>query len=158
MDTTVLVDGITQKESRIDKTYFKTFPGIIKLAEIALTIICLVMVSSWFRFILCIIFILTLICTSAHLFRIRKKIKKWALIEFYVTGVVTGLFVVGMVTQFLSLHFVDGIFSAISCLAYAVGTYLLYREQRSEVLEASGVTEVVESNFNRTIQNIPVFH
>lgn len=158
MDTTTLVDGITLKESRIDKNYFiKTFPGVLKLLEIVLNVICLIIISGWFRFILCITLILTLICASVYLFKIRKKIKKWVMFEFYVTGVVAGLFVIGMVLQFISFHFVDGIFSCITCLVYAVGTYLAYREHRSEVLQASGVTEVVESNFNKTIQNIQVF-
>lgn len=157
MDTTTLVDGIAQKQSRIDKSYFKTFSGILKVTEIVLTIICLILVSTWFRFILYLTLILTLVCSSVYFFRLRNKIKRWTFIELYVTGTVAGLFVIGMAIQFLLLHFVDGILSCVAGLVYSVGTYMLYRDFRSQILEKNGVAEVVESNFNRTVQKITVF-
>lgn len=156
MDNKNLIGGIAQKESRIDKCYFKTFPGVIQLAQLGLSTICIIIVSSWFRFILGIIIVMSLICISMHAFRLKKKFKKWILIEFFATGVMAGLFFIGMVTQFLFLHFIGGIFCSVGCLAYAIGTYLLYRLQRNEVLEGSGLTQIVENNFNRSIQSISV--
>lgn len=151
MDTTTLVNEISQRESRIDKSYFKTFSGIIKLTEIVLTVICLILVSSWYRFILCITLIVTLVCCCIYFFQLQKKIKKWALIEFYVTGTTAGLHVIGMATQFLLLHIVDGIFICVVSLVYAVGTYLLHREHKLQL------PEVVGNNFSNTVRETQVF-
>lgn len=73
------------------------------------------------------------------------------------TGTTAGLHVIGMATEFLLLHIVDGIFICIVFLVYAAGTYLLHREQKSQLLDMKDLPEVVGNNFNKAVREIQVF-
>lgn len=72
------------------------------------------------------------------------------------TGTTAGLHVIGMATQFLLLHIVDGIFIFIVFLVYAAETYLLHRENKSQHLDIKGLPEVVGNNFNKTVRETQV--
>ncbi|XP_073833353.1 CKLF-like MARVEL transmembrane domain-containing protein 4 isoform X1 [Musca autumnalis] len=138
---------------RINIGYFQTVPGIIKLVQFFLGIICLscaspayISATSFFIFVAVISFIATLLWIFAYLLSIREALNvaiNWIFTEFINTGIATILYFIAFIVQLAkwsSYHsssygygsnIAAGVFGLFNFLAYAAGTYFLYLEHKS---------------------------
>ncbi|XP_034934756.1 CKLF-like MARVEL transmembrane domain-containing protein 8 [Chelonus insularis] len=142
--------------------YFKTIPGIIKLVQLVLGIICMACAApayipgtSWFLFVAIVSFIATLIWVFIYLLSIREALKlpiKWILSELINTGIATVLYTIAFIVQLSvwSSHFRNdvfgirssniaaGVFGIFNTIAYAAGTYFLYIEWKNNGSSGTG--------------------
>ncbi|XP_063974838.1 CKLF-like MARVEL transmembrane domain-containing protein 8 [Diachasmimorpha longicaudata] len=145
---TSVIGGIT-----LNIPYFKSIPGIVKLVQVVLGIICMACASpswngaaSWFLFVAITSFIATLLWCFIYLLGIREALKlpiNWLLTELYNTGVIVILYTIAFIVQLAvwggytyhwparSANIAAGVFGVFNTLAYAAGTYFLYYEFKS---------------------------
>jgi hypothetical protein len=129
---------------RFNPLYFRSIPGIIKIVQLILGIICMACGSPgwssghWFLLVAVTAFIITLIWVILYLFSIREVLKlpiNWILTELLNTGIYTALYFTAFVAElawaFTAKYIVAGIFGLFNTLAYAAGTYFLYVEYKS---------------------------
>lgn len=136
---------------RLNVLYFKTIPGIIKLVQLALGIICmacaspaLVGATHWFLFVAVTSFIATLVWCFIYLLSIREALKlpiNWILSELLNTGISAALYMIAFIAQlsvwsaftgaYVSANIAAGVFGIFNTLAYAAGAYFLYVEWKS---------------------------
>ncbi|XP_020286043.1 CKLF-like MARVEL transmembrane domain-containing protein 8 [Pseudomyrmex gracilis] len=134
---------------RLNALYFKTIPGIIKLVQLGLGIICMACASPayigathWFLFVVVMSFISTLIWCAVYFLSLRETLKipiNWILTELLNTAIKTVLYMIAFIAQLSawtalrnsSSHIAAGIFGIFNTLAYAAGTYFLYIEWKS---------------------------
>ncbi|CAH1375766.1 CKLF-like MARVEL transmembrane domain-containing protein 4 [Tenebrio molitor] len=136
---------------KINLEYFKTTPGIIKIAEIILGILCMALASPallsgthFFLFVATTSFIGTLIWVFIYLLGIREALNlpiHWILTELVNTGICTGAYVIAFIVQ-LSIwptsryhyhrgaNIAAGVFGILNAIAYGLGSYLLYIEYK----------------------------
>lgn len=133
--------------------YFKTPPGILKIIELVLGILCMALVSGnhwsgsgWFCFVAVTSFITTLMWSFVYLLSIREALKlpiNWVASELISTGIQTVLYFIAFIVQFASPGHVPGhlygssiaaaVFGMFITVAYAGSTYLLYQEHKGVV-------------------------
>uniref|UniRef100_U5EQZ4 Putative members of chemokine-like factor super family n=1 Tax=Corethrella appendiculata TaxID=1370023 RepID=U5EQZ4_9DIPT len=131
--------------------YFKTIPGILKLVQLILGILCMSLASPaflsgthWFLFVAVSSFIATLLWTFVYLLGIREVLNlpiNWILTELFNTGLATVFYFIAFIVQ-LSVwsgysgyakgaNVAAGVFGIFNTFAYAAGTYFLYLEHKS---------------------------
>ncbi|XP_037936252.1 proteolipid protein 2 [Teleopsis dalmanni] len=132
--------------------YFTTVPGIIKLVQFILGIICMACASpayisatSFFLFVVVISFIATILWIFAYLLGIREALNvaiNWIFTELINTAIATVLYFIAFVVQLAKWssyphsygygsNIAAGVFGLFNFLAYAAGSYFLYLEFRS---------------------------
>lgn len=133
---------------RINIGYFQTIPGILKLVQFFLAIICMACASpaytaatSFFLFAVVVSFIATILWIFAYLLGIREALNvavNWIFTELLNTGIAALLYFIAFVVQLATHHAYDfasnmaaGVFGLFNFLAYAAGTYFLYLEHKS---------------------------
>ncbi|XP_014259061.1 uncharacterized protein LOC106672277 [Cimex lectularius] len=137
---------------RINLPYFRTTPGMVKLLQLLLGIICMACASPalltgthWFLFVAVMSFISTLCWVFIYLLSIKEALTlpiNWILTEVLNTGIITVLYFIAFIIQlsvwssrdsviYRSPNIAAGIFGLFNALAYAFGTYLLYAEWKS---------------------------
>lgn len=136
---------------KINVPYFTTIPGIIKLVQLVLGIICMACVSPaalgashWFLLVVTTAFIATLVWCFIYLLSLREVLKipiNWMLTELLNTSIETVLYTTAFITQLsvwttftgyrVASNIAGGVFAIINTLAYAAGSYFLYIEWKS---------------------------
>lgn len=136
---------------RINIGYFQTVPGIIKLVQFIIGIICMACASpayiaatDFFLFVVVISFIATILWIFAYLLGIREALNlaiNWIFTELLNTGIATILYFIAFVVQLAKWssysghgygsNMAAGVFGLFNFLAYAAGTYFLYLEHKS---------------------------
>lgn len=136
---------------RLNVAYFKTIPGIIKLAQLGIGIIAMACASPayvgathWFLFVAVMAFIVTLIWCFVYLLSIREALKlpiNWIMTELLNTAVKTVLYMTAFIAQlsvwtaahhaYASSNIAAGVFGIFNTIAYAAGTYFLYIEWKN---------------------------
>ncbi|XP_017788780.1 PREDICTED: uncharacterized protein LOC108571290 [Habropoda laboriosa] len=131
--------------------YFRTIPGIIKLVQLALGIICMACASPawvgathWFLFVAVTAFIATLLWCFIYVLSIREALKlpiNWILTELLNTTIFAVLYMIAFIAQLsvwsalsgssTSRNIAGGVFGIFNTVAYAAGAYFLYVEWRS---------------------------
>jgi len=118
--TTGAAPGASVTEINLNLGYFKTFPGILKLVQIILGIVCMALGAPareflrtsianygighnhWFLFVVVTSFILTLLWSFFYLLQLKDSINmtlpfSWLKLEYYYTLVVTVLYAVAFI-------------------------------------------------------------
>ncbi|XP_034240755.1 CKLF-like MARVEL transmembrane domain-containing protein 4 [Thrips palmi] len=133
---------------RININYFKTVPGILKLVQAVLGILCMALASPaylsgthWFLFVVVSAFIATLIWIFVYLLGIREALRlpiNWILTELINTGIMTILYFIAFIVQLAAWspwygyargsNIAAGVFGIFNFIAYAAGAYSLYLE------------------------------
>ncbi|XP_060528480.1 CKLF-like MARVEL transmembrane domain-containing protein 8 [Cylas formicarius] len=138
---------------KINLDYFKTTPGLLKLAELVLGIFCMGLGSPaysggshFFLFVVTVSFIGTLIWVFVYLLGIREAISfpiDWILTELVNTGICTVCYFIAFILQLIAStglypgHFrrgaqiTAGVFGILNALVYAFATYLLHVEWKA---------------------------
>ncbi|KAH0954625.1 hypothetical protein HN011_003513 [Eciton burchellii] len=134
---------------RLNIEYFKTIPGIIKLVQVILGIICMACASPayisathWFLFVVCTTFITTLIWSVVYFLSLREVLKlpiNWILSELIYTVIAAVLYMIAFIAQLSawtaykssSSNITAGIFGIFNTIAYATGAYFLYLEWKN---------------------------
>lgn len=137
---------------QINTGYFRTVPGILKLVQLVLGIICIACASpalmsatDFFLFAVVISFIGTLLWVFAYLLGVREALNlaiNWILTELINTGIAAILYFIAFVIQLTKWssypysngygsNIAAGVFGLFNFLAYAAGTYFLYLEHKS---------------------------
>jgi len=125
--------------------YFRTGPGIIKLVEIALAILCMICTAPswsrgthWFLFVVVTAFVATVLWCFIYVLSLREAVNlpiDWLLTELLNTGITTVLYFIAVIVQFCSIDpnavgatVMGGVFGLINAFVYTVGCFLLYRD------------------------------
>lgn len=131
--------------------YFQTVPGILKLIQLVLGIICMSLASPayiasthWFLFVVVTAFIATLLWTFVYFLGVREVLNltvNWILTELINTGVFTILYVIAFLLQIVNWagisgygkasNITAGVFGIFNTIAYAASTYFLYLEHKA---------------------------
>ncbi|XP_025411213.1 uncharacterized protein LOC112684107 [Sipha flava] len=136
----------------INYNYFKTIPGILKLAQLIIGIVCLALASparlpgtNWFLFVVIISFIATAIWSFVYLLSIREAINfpiNWVLTEFFNTLLLTVLYTIAFIVQlsawsrpyhsyYKNPNIAAGLFGIINAAVYATGVYLIFKDWKT---------------------------
>ncbi|XP_050304840.1 CKLF-like MARVEL transmembrane domain-containing protein 4 [Anthonomus grandis grandis] len=135
---------------KINIDYFKTTPGLLKVAEFILGIFCMGLASPafgggshFFLFVVTVSFIGTIIWIFIYLLGIREALTfpiNWILTELVNTGLVTVGYFIGFILQLITsaglhysyyrrgAHITAGVFGLFNFLVYGFATYLLHLE------------------------------
>ncbi|XP_024870144.1 uncharacterized protein LOC112453569 [Temnothorax curvispinosus] len=135
---------------RLNVSYFKTIPGILKLVQLGLGIICMACASPayisathWFLFVAVMSFISTLIWSAIYFLSLREVLKvpiNWILTELLNTSIKAVLYMIAFIVQLSassafirtsSANIAAGVFGIFNTIAYAAGAYFLYVEWKS---------------------------
>ncbi|XP_058977895.1 uncharacterized protein LOC101899997 isoform X2 [Musca domestica] len=137
---------------RINIGYFQTVPGIIKLVQFFLGIICMACASpsyisatAFFIFVAVVSFIATLLWIFAYLLGIREALNvaiNWIFTELLTTGISGLLYFISFVIQLAqwsgyphtpghTRNIAAGVFGCFNCVAYGAGAFLLFQQHRS---------------------------
>ncbi|XP_072767873.1 plasmolipin [Anoplolepis gracilipes] len=134
---------------RLNVAYFKTIPGILKLVQLGLGIICMACASPayigathWFLFVAVTSFISTLIWCAVYFLSLREVLKvpiNWILTELLNTSIKAVLYMIAFIAQLSawtayrasSSNIAAGIFGIFNTIAYAAGAYFLYIEWKN---------------------------
>ncbi|XP_049857728.1 uncharacterized protein LOC126341392 isoform X1 [Schistocerca gregaria] len=137
---------------RLNPNYFRTVPGIIKLVQLVLGIVCMACASPavlsgthWFLFVAAVSFTATLIWVFVYLLNIREALKlpiNWILTELLNTALMTLLYLIAFIVQLAiwsefhysswkSSNIAAGVFGLFNFLAYAAGVYFLFVEWKN---------------------------
>ncbi|EDV99992.1 uncharacterized protein LOC6565217 [Drosophila grimshawi] len=136
---------------RINLDYYRTVPGLIKIVQLVLGIICMALASpaqtaatSFFLFAIVLSFIITILLMAAYLLGIREALNvavNWIFSELLTTAVLTLLYFIGFIVQLArwsesnakghGSNTAAGVFGLFNFLAYAAGTYFLFMAHRS---------------------------
>ncbi|XP_018336463.1 MARVEL domain-containing protein 1 [Agrilus planipennis] len=136
---------------KINLDYFKSPPGIIKIVELILGILCMTLASPaylsgthFFLFVATVSFIGTLIWIFVYLLGVREALNlpiNWLLTELLNTCICTVMYLIAFIVQlsvwagpyihFRGVNLAAGVFGLFNTLAYGFGTYLLYSEWKS---------------------------
>ncbi|EDX17586.1 uncharacterized protein LOC6725621 [Drosophila simulans] len=144
-------DGGFWSAIRLNIDYFRTIPGIIKIVEFVLGIICMALAApplasatSFFMFVIVISFIINILLIAAYFLGIREALNvavNWIFSELITTAVLTLLYFIGFIVQLArwsdatgmgsGSNTAAGVFGLFNFLAYAAGTYFLFLAHRS---------------------------
>lgn len=136
---------------RINVPYFRTIPGIIKLVQLGLGIICMacasparVSATHWFLFVAVTAFIATLLWCFIYFLSIREALKlpiNWIMSELLNTSIFAFLYMIAFIAQlsvwsalsgsYTASNIAAGVFGIFNTVAYAAGAYFLYIEWKS---------------------------
>ncbi|KAH8316120.1 hypothetical protein KR074_008289 [Drosophila pseudoananassae] len=136
---------------RLNIDYFRTIPGIIKIVQFILGIICMALAApplnsatSFFMFVIVISFIITILLIAAYFLGIREALNvavNWVFSELITTAVLTLLYFIGFIVQLArwsdastpgaGSNTAAGVFGLFNFLAYGAGTYFLFLAHRS---------------------------
>lgn len=128
--------------------YFKTAPGIVKLVELLLGVICMCCAAPawtngthWFLFVVVTAFVATMLWCFIYLLNLKTAINlpiDWLLTELLNTSITTLLYLIAVIVQFcsvpaISIHgpgrnITGGVFGVFNCIVYTVGCFYLYRD------------------------------
>lgn len=142
---------------KININYFKTLPGILKLAELVLGIICMACASPaligathFFLFVAVTAFIATLLWIFVYLLSVREALKlpiQWVLTELLNHGIFAVLYLIATIVQlagwsglgghFVAANITAGVFGLFNTIAYAASSYFSYLEHKSSVVVSS---------------------
>ncbi|XP_076043155.1 plasmolipin-like isoform X2 [Oratosquilla oratoria] len=125
-------------------SYFRTSPGIIKLLELAIGVICMACAAPawtkgthWFLFVVVTAFVSTAIWCFIYLLNLKSAVNlpiDWLLTELLNTSITTLLYLIAVIVQFCSVlvspgrNYAAGFFGIINMLVYAAGSFFLYRD------------------------------
>ncbi|CAH2259211.1 CKLF-like MARVEL transmembrane domain-containing protein 4 [Pararge aegeria] len=136
---------------KINVEYFKSPPGILKIVQLVLGILCMALgtpwASAWFVFVAVTSFITTLMWSFVYFLSIREALKlpiNWILSELISTSVETLFYFIAFIVMFTSVYGNYGrnvaaaVFGIFNTLAYAASSYLLYKDHRSTTTSAAG--------------------
>ncbi|KAM0733635.1 CKLF-like MARVEL transmembrane domain-containing protein 4 [Formica fusca] len=137
---------------KLNVAYFKTIPGILKLAQLGLGMICMACASPayigathWFLFVAVMSFISTLIWCAVYFLSLREVLKvpiNWILTELLNTSIKAVFYMIAFIAQLsawtayrtssnVSSNIAAGIFGIFNTIAYAAGAYFLYIEWKN---------------------------
>lgn len=137
---------------QLNYDYFKSIPGILKIVQAILGILCMAFASPamlagthWFLFVVVTSFIATLIWISIYFLSIREALTlpiNWILTEFLNTSVMTILYMTAFIIQLYTWspnypphvrdsNIIAGVIGIINTIAYAAGSYFLWVEWKT---------------------------
>ncbi|XP_017002271.1 CKLF-like MARVEL transmembrane domain-containing protein 4 [Drosophila takahashii] len=136
---------------RVNVDYFRTIPGIIKIVQFVLGIICMALAAppltsatSFFMFVIVVSFIINILLIAAYFLGIREALNvsvNWIFLELITTAVLTLLYFIGFIVQLArwsdatgyasGSNTAAGVFGLFNFLAYAAGVYFLFLAHRS---------------------------
>ncbi|XP_019866598.1 proteolipid protein 2 [Aethina tumida] len=130
--------------------YFKTTPGLIKIAELIIGILCMSLATPYlggthfFLFVATTSFIATLIWVVVYLLGVREALPmpiNWILTELVNTAFCTLFYILAFIVQLAvwsgyggharGANIAAGVFGILNSVAYGFGAYLLYLEHKS---------------------------
>ncbi|XP_042211465.1 CKLF-like MARVEL transmembrane domain-containing protein 4 isoform X2 [Homarus americanus] len=142
--------------------YFKTGPGIVKLVELFLGILCMACAAPawtkgthWFLFVVVTAFVSTSIWCFVYLLNLRNAINlpiDWLLTELFNTAITTLLYLIAVIVQFCSIELATqrniaaGVFGVFNMLTYAIGSFYLYRDWKDSHPHSSFSGSVLKGN------------
>jgi len=136
----------------INYGYFRTFPGMLKVAEALLGVVCLALATpaimsatSWFLFVVVVSFLATLIWIAIYLLGVREALNlpiNWILTELINTGIVTVLYAIAFIMQlsawsapyhsrYRTPNIAAGVFGLVNTVVYGIASYLLYADWKA---------------------------
>ncbi|XP_015605109.1 uncharacterized protein LOC107272452 [Cephus cinctus] len=142
-----IFSGIT-----VNVLYLTTIPGIIKIIELVLAIICMICATPlnvpatyWFLFVVWIVFIGTIVSVFLYILSIDKKMKlpiNWYLFELLNTALIIIVYATAFILQLsawspLYNHYyrggniAAGVFGMFNTIAYATGMYFHYLDWKN---------------------------
>lgn len=134
---------------QINVDYFKTTPGIVKILEVLIGIVCICLASpaktpatQWFLFIVIISLIATVIWVFVYLLSVKEALTfpiNWPLSELLNAALIAIMYLVMSViqistwmashyVQYRVLNIISGMFGVCNTLIYFFGAYLAYDE------------------------------
>jgi len=133
---------------KLDVNYFRTLPGILKIVEFVLGIICMACgaparlgATHFFLFVVVLTFLITSFWILIYLFAIREGLVlriPWVTLEFYYTTGATAFYFIAMVVQFAAVSGYDfpsgtaaAVFALFNTLVYGAATFFLFKDWRS---------------------------
>lgn len=133
---------------KFDVNYFKTPPGLLKIIQLVLGILCMSLASpwysTWFVFVAVVSFITTLVWSFVFLLSIKDVVKlpiNWVLSELISTGLETFMYLIAFIVLFAETaryytyaygaNVAAAVFGIFNTVAYAASSFLLYKEHRS---------------------------
>ncbi|XP_013186639.1 CKLF-like MARVEL transmembrane domain-containing protein 4 [Amyelois transitella] len=139
---------------KINIDYFKTPPGILKVIELILGILCMALgspfYSTWFVFVAVTCFITTLMWSFVYFLSIREALKlpiNWLLSELISVGIQTVMYFIAFIVLFAATgHYIGpsygsnvaaAVFGIFNTVAYAASAFLLFKEHKSSVSAAA---------------------
>jgi len=131
--------------------YFQTVPGILKIIELVLGIICMSLASPaliasthWFLFVVVTAFIATILWVFVYFLGVREVLNlavNWILTELVNTGIFTVAYLIVSLFQlvnWIDVHYIGrasnitaAVFGLFNTIAYAASTYFLYLEHKA---------------------------
>ncbi|CAH1646101.1 unnamed protein product [Spodoptera littoralis] len=132
---------------KFDVNYFKTPPGLLKIIQLVLGILCMALASpwysTWFVFVAVTSFITTLIWSFVYLLSIKEVLKipiNWVLSELISTSIETFMYLIAFIVLFAATagYYTTGyganvaaaVFGIFNTVAYAASSFLLFKEHR----------------------------
>ncbi|XP_072943360.1 CKLF-like MARVEL transmembrane domain-containing protein 4 isoform X2 [Epargyreus clarus] len=135
---------------KINVEYFKTPPGMLKIVQLVLGILCMALgtpwASTWYVFVAVTAFITTLMWSFVYFLSIREALKlpiNWVLSELVSTSLETFFYLIAFIVMFTSVYGNYGrnvaaaVFGIFNTIAYGASSYLLYQEHRGSVAAAA---------------------
>ncbi|XP_004924860.1 uncharacterized protein LOC101742095 [Bombyx mori] len=133
---------------KINVDYFKTPPGLLKIIQLILGILCMGLgspwYSTWFVFVAVTSFITTLMWSFVYLLSIREALKlpiNWVLSELISTALETVMYLLAFIVLFAATGTYYGprygsnvaaaVFGIFNTIAYGASSFLLFREHRA---------------------------
>lgn len=139
---------------KIDINYFRTPPGLLKIIQLVLGILCMALsspwYSTWFVFVAVTSFITTLMWSFVFLLSIKDALKlpiNWLLSELISTSIETLMYLIAFIVLFANTagyhayygygaNVAAAVFGIFNTAAYGASTFLLYKEFRGTVTTA----------------------
>ncbi|KAH8270673.1 hypothetical protein KR044_004213 [Drosophila immigrans] len=136
---------------RLNLDYYRTIPGILKIVQFVLGIICMALASpslsaatSFFLTVVVLSFIVTILLIAAYFLGIREALNvavNWIFSELIATAVITFLYFIAFIVQLAKWgesnqighgsNTAAGVFGLFNFLAYGGGLYFLFVAHRS---------------------------
>ncbi|XP_064097837.1 CKLF-like MARVEL transmembrane domain-containing protein 4 isoform X2 [Macrobrachium rosenbergii] len=142
--------------------YFKTGPGIVKIIELIIGILCMACAAPawtrgthWFLFVVVTAFVSTSLWCFIYLLNLKGAINlpiDWLLTELLNTSITTLLYLIAVIVQFCSItleperNITAGVFGVFNMLAYAIGSFYLYRDWKDSHPHSSFSGSVLKRN------------
>ncbi|KAK8737158.1 hypothetical protein OTU49_004819 [Cherax quadricarinatus] len=149
--------------------YFKTGPGIVKLVELVMGILCMACAAPawtkgthWFLFVVVTAFVSTSIWCFIYLLNLKNAINlpiDWLLTELILTALFAVLYLIASIVQIIStvtkprpprrlkpFYLLSGVFGVFNMLTYAVGSFYLYRDWKDSHPQSSFSGPVLKRN------------
>lgn len=133
---------------KVDVNYFKTPPGLLKILELVLGILCMALASpwysTWFVFVAVTCFITTLLWSFVYLLSIREVLRvpiNWVLSELISVALQTFMYLLAFIVLFAATagyygptygsNVAAAVFGIFNTAAYGASSFLLYKEHKS---------------------------